>query len=123
MNYDNDYIRKEADAKLQSKLRNIFLENNMKLKEHSAAAGEDNGTDFYFDVTNEKEQHLFFFRNQNKGTFGKLPIIKRKSDLNFGKISFTISLRNAINYYREFDEAIIFTVCDLKNDIIYWYDI
>ena len=123
MTYDNDYIRKEADARLQSKFRNIFLENNMKLKEHSAAAGEDNGTDFYFDVTNEKEQHLFFFRNQNKGTFGKLPIIKRKSDLNFGKISFTISLRNAINYYREFDEAIIFTICDLKNDVIYWYDI
>ncbi|WP_433631522.1 DUF4365 domain-containing protein [Chryseobacterium cucumeris] len=123
MKYDNDYIRKEADDKLKGKLRNLFLKNNMKLKEHSASAGEDNGTDFYFDVTNEKEEHIFFFRNQNKGTYSDLPIIKSKEDLNFGKISHSISLRNAINYYAEFDEAIIFTLCDLKTDIIYWYDI
>lgn len=123
MKYDNDYIRKEADDKLKGKFRNLFLQNNMKLKEHSASAGEDNGTDFYFDVTNENEEHMFFFRNQNKGTFTDLTIIKNEYDVNFGKISHRISLRNAINYYAEFDEAIIFTICDLKNDNIYWYDI
>lgn len=123
MKYDNDYIRKEADDKLKGKLRNLFLQNSMKLKEHSASAGEDNGTDFYFDITNEKEEHIFFFRNQNKGTFNELPIIKTKEDLNFGKISHSISLRNAINYYTEFDEAIVFTLCDLNTNIIYWYDI
>ncbi|KFC19301.1 DUF4365 domain-containing protein [Chryseobacterium sp. FH1] len=123
MNYDNDYIRKEADDKLKGKFRKLFHQNNMKLKEHSASAGEDNGTDFYFDVTNEKEEHIFFFRNQNKGTFNDLPIIKNKDDVNFGKIYHTISLRNAINYYTEFDEAIIFTICDLNTNIIYWYDI
>lgn len=123
MKYDNDYIRKEADDKLKGKFRNLFLQNNMKLKEHSASAGEDNGTDFYFDVTNENEEHMFFFRNQNKGTFTDLTIIKNEDDVNFGKISHRISLRNAINYYAEFDEAIIFTICDLKNDNIYWYDI
>jgi hypothetical protein len=123
MKYDNDYIRKEADDKLKGKFRNLFLQNNMKLKEHSASAGEDNGTDFYFDVTNENEEHIFFFRNQNKGTFTDLPIIKNEDDLNFGKISHRISLRNAINYYAEFDEAIIFTICDLNSNNIYWYDI
>jgi len=123
MKYDNDYIRKEADDKLKGKLRNLFLKNSMKLKEHSASAGEDNGTDFYFDVTNEKEEHIFFFRNQNKGTFNDLPTIKNKVDVNFGKIYYTISLRNVINYYTEFDEAIIFTICDLNTNTIYWYDI
>lgn len=60
MKYDNDYIRKEADDKLKGKFRNLFLQNSMKLKEHSASAGEDNGTDFYFDITNENEEHIFF---------------------------------------------------------------
>ncbi|MEC5173916.1 DUF4365 domain-containing protein [Chryseobacterium nepalense] len=123
MKYDNDYIRKEADDKLKGKFRNLFLQNNMKLKEHSASAGEDNGTDFYFDVANENEEHIFFFRNQNKGTFTDLQIIKNEDDINYGKISHRISLRNAINYYTEFDEAIIFTICDLENNNIYWYDI
>lgn len=123
MKRDNNFIRKQADALLQGKLRNLFFQNNMNLKEHEASAGEDNGTDFYFDVTNENDEHGFFFRNQNKGTYNNLQIIKNKSDINFGKISHQISLRNATNYYTEFDEPIIFTLCDLKNEIIYWYDI
>ncbi len=97
MKKDNNFIRKEADDLLSGKLRNLFLENNMSLKEHSANAGEDNGTDFYFDVTNESEGHNFFFRDQNKGTFNKLKIIKNKKDVNFGKITHKISLRHAIN--------------------------
>ncbi|MBB4806991.1 hypothetical protein HNP38_002287 [Chryseobacterium defluvii] len=123
MKKDNNYIRKEADDLLKGKLRNFFYQNSMSLKEHSASAGEDNGTDFYFDVTSERDEHNFFFRNQNKGTYEELPIIKNKNDINFGKISHQISLRNAVNYYNEFDEAIIFTLCDLSTNVIYWYDI
>ena len=120
---DNNFIRKEADNLLTSKLRKLFYQNNTRLKEHSASAGEDNGTDFYFDVTNENEKHIFFFRNQNKGTFEKLNKIKTQKNINYGKISYQISLRNAINYYYELDEAIIFTICDLNTKNIYWYDI
>lgn len=123
MKKDKNFIRKNADSLLQDTLRNLFYQNNMILKEHSASAGEDNGTDFYFDVTTENEEHNFFFRNQNKGTYESLPIIKNKKDANFGKISHQISLRNAVNYYNEFDEAIIFTFCDMNSKIIYWYDI
>lgn len=120
---DNNYIRKEADDLLKGNLRELFFQNNMILKEHSASAGEDNGTDFYFDVASENEEHNFFFRNQNKGTYDDLNIIKNSNDENFGRISYQISLRNASNYYYEFDEAIIFTICDLNSKIIYWYDI
>lgn len=74
MKYDNDYIRKEADDKLKGKFRNLFMQNNIKLKEHSGSAGEDNGTNFYFDVTNENEEHIFFIINQNKGTCTDLQI-------------------------------------------------
>ena len=123
MKKDNNHIRKEADYLLNGELRKLFFENNMKLKEHPAAAGEDNGTDFYFDVTSENEEHNFFFRNQNKGTYEDLVIIKNNNDENYGKISYQISLRNITNYYSEFDEAIIFTICDLNSNIIYWYDI
>lgn len=123
MKKDNNFIRKEAEDLLKGNLRNLFYQNNMNLKEHSASAGEDNGTDFYFDVTTENEEHNFFFRNQNKGTFDELVIIKNDNDENFGKISHQVSLRNVSNYYYEFDEAIIFTLCDLNSNIIYWYDI
>ncbi len=123
MKKDNNHIRKEADDLLKGNLRELFFENNMNLKEHSASAGEDNGTDFYFDVTSESEEHNFFFRNQNKGTYDDLVIIKNNDDENFGKISYQISLRNVINYYYEFDEALIFTICDLNSKTIYWYDI
>lgn len=123
MKKDNNYIRKEADDLLKGKLRMLFYQNKMNLKEHSASAGEDNGTDFYFDVTTENEEHNFFFRNQNKGTLDDLVIIKNIDDENYNKISHQISLRNASNYYSEFDEAIIFTLCDLNSNIVYWYDI
>lgn len=123
MKKDNNYIRKEADDLLKGNLRKLFHQNDMNLKEHSASAGEDNGTDFYFDVTSENEEHNFFFRNQNKGTYDDLVIIKNNSDENFGKISYQISLRNVSNYYYEFDEAMIFTICDLNSNTIYWYDI
>lgn len=123
MKKDNNYIRKEADDLLKGNLRELFFQNNMNLKEHSASAGEDNGTDFYFDVTSENEEHNFFFRNQNKGTYDDLVIIKNNNDENFGKISYQISLRNVSNYYYEFDEAMIFTICDLNSNTIYWYDI
>ncbi|MBW4360666.1 DUF4365 domain-containing protein [Flavobacterium taihuense] len=123
MKKDNNYIRKEADDLLKGNLRELFFQNNMNLKEHSASAGEDNGTDFYFDVTSENEEHNFFFRNQNKGTYDDLVIIKNNNDENFAKISYQISLRNVSNYYYEFDEAMIFTICDLNSNNIYWYDI
>lgn len=123
MKKDNNFIRKEADDLLRGKLRNLFLKNEMSLKEHGASAGEDNGTDFYFDVTSKNEEHNFFFRNQNKGTNEKLSIISRKSNENFNKISYKISLRNAINYFTEFDEPIIFTLCDINSEQVYWYDI
>lgn len=112
----NGYIRKEADDLLKGKLRNLFDVNKMNLYEHEASGGEDNGTDFFFDVTTENENHDFFFKNQNKGT---LNLNRKKEEF----ISYQISMRNVTNYYYEFDEALIFTICDLKNKTIYWYDI
>ncbi|MCU7618480.1 hypothetical protein NZ698_14865 [Chryseobacterium sp. PBS4-4] len=123
MKFDNDHIRKEADDLLKGTLRNLLFQMGMKLKEHSASAGEDNGTDFYFDVTNEKNEHIFFFRNQNKGTNDHPKVLKKKKDVHYHTISHQISLRNAINYYNEFDEAIIFTLCDLTTKQVYWYDL
>lgn len=123
MKYDNEYIRKEADDLLKGKLRNLLKHKGMRLKEHLASAGEDNGTDFYFDVTNESDEHIFFFRNQNKGTTVQPKVIKGKKDINYNKISYQISLRNAINYYNGFDEPIIFTLCDLTTNEIFWYDL
>lgn len=113
MKFDNDHIRKEADDLLKGTLRNLLFQKGMRLKEHLASPGEDNGTDFYFDVTNENNEHIFFFRNQNKGTNNHPKVIKNKKNVHYNTIAHQISLRNAINYYNEFDVAIVFTLCDL----------
>ncbi|WP_183084569.1 DUF4365 domain-containing protein [Chryseobacterium sp. 7] len=123
---DNPYIRKTANNLLTNQLRKLFFDNDMNLKENPSTADEDMGIDYFFEVfddCNSKEtKHLFFLYNQNKGT-ENLRIIKTKNDENFGKIAFSLSIRHVEYFYYELDERLLFTICDIKNDKVYWYDI
>lgn len=123
MKKNNRYIQKHADDLLKHILRNLFfLNKNMSLGEHPSKEGEEIGIDFFFEVYNEKPKHISLFLNQNKGT-DNLKLIKKKTDINFGKISFQISLRHAEYFYFELEQPLIFTLCDITNQNVYWYDI
>ncbi|MNU14928.1 hypothetical protein D3C71_30500 [compost metagenome] len=123
---DNGHIRKDANDLLTRQLRKLFFDNNMSLKENPSTADEDMGIDYYFEVFDDsipkEPKHLYHIYNQNKGT-ENLKIITKKTDENFGKITFSLSIRHVEYFYYELDEALIFTICDIKNDKVYWYDI
>ena len=124
MKIDNRYIQKEADDLLKSTLRNLFQNHNMSLGEHQSKEGEEKGIDYFFEVFREKGEHVLLVLNQNKGTFDGLKIIKKKGNENFGKISYKLEdLRHADYFYYQLDDPLIFTVCDLENKKVYWYDI
>ncbi|MFS4429398.1 hypothetical protein [Chryseobacterium sp. S90] len=127
MKKDNRYIRKEANGLLTSQLRRLFLNKNMRLGENPSTADEDMGIDYFFEVLDDtisqEPKHLFLFYNQNKGTDKEIKKIKTKSHEHFGKIPFTISLRHAEYFYNELEEGLLFTLCDINNKNIYWYDI
>ncbi|MCX8523141.1 DUF4365 domain-containing protein [Chryseobacterium formosus] len=122
----NGHIRKDANDLLTRQLRKLFFDNNMNLKENPSTADEDMGIDYYFEVFDDsipkEPKHLYHIYNQNKGT-ENLKIITTKTDENFGKIAFSLSIRHVEYFYYELDEALIFTICDIKNDKVYWYDI
>ncbi|MEN4762279.1 DUF4365 domain-containing protein [Chryseobacterium sp. C39-AII1] len=123
---DNGYIRKEANNLLTSQLRKLFYDDNKNLKENPSTADEDMGIDYYFEVFDDslpkEPKHLYHIYNQNKGT-ENLKIITTKTDENFGKISFPLSIRHVEYFYYELDEALLFTICDINNAKVYWYDI
>ncbi|CEJ72037.1 hypothetical protein BN1195_04394 [Chryseobacterium oranimense G311] len=121
---DNKHIRKDANNLLTNELRDLFFKKDMMLGEHPSTADEDMGIDFFFEVLDENNcKHLFLFYNQNKGTDEEIKIIKTKTNKNFGKISFPLSIRHAEYFYYELEESLIFTLCDIKSKKIYWYDI
>ena len=105
---DNKHIRKDANSILTDQLRDLFFRKNMMLGEHPSTPDEDMGIDFFFEVLDDKSyKHLFLFYNQNKGTDESLKVIKTKTNKNFGKISFSISLRHAEYFYFELEEGLI----------------
>lgn len=121
---DNTYIQSKADSLLRDTLRDLFMSKNFKLGEYEMNEKFEKGIDYYFDVFNKKGEYILSFFNQNKGTLKAPRTIKNKGNKQFGNISFQLDeLRHADYFYYQFDDTLIFTVCDLKNKKIYWYDI
>lgn len=120
---NNTYIQNKADDLLKGTLRDLFYNRKCELGEFEANQKFEKGIDFFFEVFNEKTEHTLLFLNQNKGTQGDLIVIKNENNINYNKISFQIDLRHAEYFYLQLDEPIIFTICDLKRQTIYWYDI
>lgn len=120
---NNTYIQAKADGLLTDQLRDLFVTKSFELGEFEANQKFEKGIDFFFEVFNKNKQHEFLFLNQNKGTLNNLKIITTKSNVNFDKITFQISIRHAEYFYFELEEPIIFTLCDIKGQKVYWYDI
>lgn len=120
----NNEIEKDANDLLKSQLRNLFRLNNLRLAEHPTIVSEEQGIDFFFEVFNRiEDSHELIFLNQNKGTNEKLPIINRKNHPEKGKISFQLELKHAEYFYSEMSEPLIFTLCDINNNVCYWHAI
>lgn len=124
MELNNREIQKDADDLLKGKLRELFRLNNLSLGENPSTEGEEKGIDFFFEVFNrDNSGHQFLFLNQNKGTDEPISVIKKDSHSSKGKISFQIEIRHAKYFYFELSEPLIFTLCDNRNKLIYWYSI
>lgn len=111
------HIEKEANGKIRSKLRNLFLLKDLELLENETNASQDWGTDIYVEVLNKaNNRREMLFLIQCKGV-NKKPRILKSEDF----FSFQMSLRHANYFYHELSEPLIFMVCDISAEIIYWY--
>lgn len=112
------HIEKEANGKIRSKLRNLFLLKDLELLENETNANQDWGTDIYVEVLNKARENKreMLFLIQCKGMNKKPRILKNEDSF-----SFQMSLRHANYFYYELSEPLIFIVSDISNDIIYWY--
>ncbi|HRE76295.1 MAG TPA: DUF4365 domain-containing protein [Flavobacterium sp.] len=114
----NKHIEKDANGIITKKLRNLFLTKNLELGENSTSASQDWGTDFYIEVLNrdKKNKREMLFLLQCKGMDKSPKILKTEN-----YFSFTMSLRHANYFYFELSEPLIFIVCDIKTEDVYWY--
>lgn len=119
--YQNSEIQKNSNDFLRTTLRNLFLDNELRLGESPSNQEDEVGIDFYFEVfTREANyRHLFLFVNQNKGTYNKIKKIKKNP--NEEKISFQVELRHCRYWAEQLENPIVFTLCDMSNNKIYWY--
>lgn len=124
MKKTNREIQKDADDLLKGTLRKLFKEYQFKLGEHQSAEGEEEGIDWFFEVFNRLNRaHEFLFCNQNKGTETPPEEIKQKGHPEIGKFPFQLDLRHAEYFYYQLGQPLIFTLCDIENNKIYWYPI
>ncbi|MDR6845935.1 DUF4365 domain-containing protein [Flavobacterium granuli] len=113
-----NHIEKEANAKIRSKLRNLFLLKDLELLENETNSSQDWGTDIYMEVLNKAKDHRreMLFLIQSKGMNKKPKPLKDENSF-----SFQMSLRHANYFYHQLSEPLIFMVCDITTEIIYWY--
>lgn len=110
-------IQDEADILLISSLKDIFRENNLSISEHEFNQKREKGIDYLFEVFfRDNNKHFFNFLNQNKGTNKTIKPIKSEQ-----QIPFQLSLKHSEYYYYELNQPVLFTFCDIENNIIYWY--
>lgn len=114
----NKHIEKDANGIITKKLRNLFLTRNLELGENSTSPSQDWGTDFYIEVLNRdrtnKREMLFLL--QCKGMDNSPKILKAENSF-----SYTMSIRHANYFYFELSEPLIFVVCDITTEDVYWY--
>lgn len=114
----NKHIEKDANGIITKKLRNLFLTRNLELGENSTSPSQDWGTDFYIEVLNrdKKNKREMLFLLQCKGMDKSPKILKTENSF-----SYTMSLRHANYFYFELSEPLIFVVCDIATEDVYWY--
>lgn len=83
---------------------------------------KDKGIDYQIELEDKLNGNtLLLFKTQNKGTDRRLnPLIKTE---NKGLIPFQLDVRHAKYYRQQLNIAMVFMVCDMSSDIIYWHPI
>ncbi|HIB46882.1 MAG TPA: DUF4365 domain-containing protein [Flavobacteriaceae bacterium] len=122
-NRDSDSIESLANNFLNSLLVNLFDTNNLKLVDNEAGRREI-GIDFFYQVFDRKDYtQILSFEIQNKGTDTPIKFIKQKNHPQKGNVSYSLELRHIKQYYNQITEPLIFFLCDINNQIAYWYPI
>jgi hypothetical protein len=113
----NKHIEKDANGIITRKLRALFLTRHLELGENTTTPSQDWGTDFYIEVLNKDKENKreMLFLIQCKGLNKNPKILKNEN-----AFSFNISLRHANYFYHELSEPLIFMVCDITNDKVFW---
>ncbi|WP_276976818.1 DUF4365 domain-containing protein [Flavobacterium filum] len=82
----------------------------------------DKGIDFEYELEDKNTgDTITIFKIQNKGTESCINLLKRT--IHKGYISFQLKLRHAIYYRYQIPLTLIFTICDVRENKVYWYSV
>jgi hypothetical protein len=120
---DNDIIQEKGDLLLRntfSGLHQLWVDTHWVVRDQQDQ--KDKGVDFEYELSSKSTREtLLLFKIQNKATEGGLKVLK--TTVNKGKISFPIEIRHVHYYRHELNVPLIFTVCDLNEQKVYWHAI
>lgn len=116
----NSKIQERSSGMLRGTLNDIIFDDlNCRMRIRSEEDQHDKGVDFEIEVEqNGKSFHMF--KIQNKGCMELFPLIKPPNE---GLISYQVDIRNLRHYRYEIPVPLIFTVCDINNNKVYWHPI
>lgn len=125
--HSNEFVQKEAQEEGNQllltefiKIRKAFPELNFNIR--SEEDQNDKGIDFQFELIDKIRGKTFdLIKIQNKGTYEVLkPLVTTE---NKGLISFQLSVKHARYYRQQIPLALIFTICDISSQKVYWHPI
>ena len=122
---DKKEIQRKADRLLEACLDEIFSQTGYKIRPRPQNDQLDKGVDLEVEVEDRTTgKTKIIFKIQNKGTFEpnkKFSLLTTTE--NNGLRSWQIEIGH-VNYYRnEINIPVIYTICDLTENKIYWHAI
>lgn len=126
-NHSTEFIQKEAQEDGNLLLANVFNSIRKFYPELSYSSRpeedqNDKGIDFQYELINKVKGETFdLIKIQNKGTNEALEPLRTTE--NKGLISFQLSVKHARYYRRQLPLVMIFTVCDIPSQKVYWHPI
>lgn len=122
-----DYRNKEIQDEAGDLVRTVARSIRETLPDiYWSIRGEEDQKDLGIDMQCElvdrfTHDTIFLFKLQNKGSEKQLKPLKTTA--NKGLISFQLEVSKAKYYRQQINVALMFMVCDLKNQVVYWHPI
>jgi len=122
--YTTIEIESNSNHLLGLTLTEVFKSQKLKLRPYNLHELKEKGIDIRYEIENRerKSKTITFLNIQNKGTYDEVKVLK--STKNKGLISFQLEDIRQLHYFcYELHEAVIFFLCDMTNQNIYWHPI